>query len=199
MRRHPLLLLCFLTGACADARPDPEWTVVDSAGVRITLSAEADVPETTPSELLLSLGTSDGGGPTDFYRVRDVEIVATSLVAVANELDWFRGALFPEDLSVPARTIAVTARYMTELVGTGLLVDTSLVSIYDDAGRLIETRASVSASRLRSRSRTVAASVSTISARRRGAAPGMASRYQPRCLRAMRRPSSRPWKRSIAS
>jgi hypothetical protein len=208
LRRHQLLLFGFLTGACADARPDPEWTVVDSAGVRITLSAEADVPETTPSELLLSLGTSDGGGPTEFYRVRDVEIVDASLIAVANggseevrvfsvdgafvramgrdghgprefrglgviqdvgdslftydsgndriavrrldgtfvrsyKLDWFRGALFPEDLSVPARTIAVTARYMTELVGTGLLVDTSLVSIYDETGLLIDSVATL--------------------------------------------------------
>ena len=209
MSRKVQLLLCAAFAACGEGGSVSDWVDVDSAGVRIAVSMEADVSETTPSQLLLSLGTSDGGGPTEFFRVRDVEIVDTSFVAVANggseevrvfriddgtfvramgregrgprefrglteiqdvadslftydagndriavrqvdgtfvrsyKLEWFRGALFPEDLSVPSRTIAVTARYMTELSGTGVVVDTSLVSIYDETGRLIDSVANL--------------------------------------------------------
>ena len=50
-------------------------------------------------------------------------------------LEWFAGSLFPVDAN-SEEILAVTARYMTELDGSGLVVDTALVSLYDLGGHL---------------------------------------------------------------
>lgn len=198
------LLLTLAVGGCSVADPEPHWTVSDSASVRITTSTPGSVPEVTPTELVLTLGTVGDGGPTEFFRVRDVEIVDSAEIVVANagseevrafslegtflrrfgregrgprdftrlemvqewgdslmtydagndriairlpdgtfvrsyRLEWFSGLLSLVDLSEPARTVATTARHMTELSGTGVVVDTSLVSLYDEDGRLIDS------------------------------------------------------------
>ena len=194
-------------GGCG-TEPPSRWTVVDSAGVSVTLSEDVGLSLESPVSLALSLGTVGEGGPTEFFNVQDVEVVDSSYVVVANsgteevrvfrldggfvrafgragrgpreytglqvvqewgdslltydtgneriavhgpngqfvrsyKLEWFNGSLFPVDLSVPSRTLAVTARYMTELKGTGVVVDTSLVSVYDERGRLIDSIARV--------------------------------------------------------
>ena len=70
--------------ACGTGVPAPHWTVTDSVGVSITTSEFAEVPAISPTRLKLSLGTIDDGGPTEFFEVRDVEIVDSALVVVAN-------------------------------------------------------------------------------------------------------------------
>lgn len=67
-------------------------------------------------------------------------------------LDWFDGILFPVALLQPSgapagaagpavrpTVLTVTARYMSQLRGTGLVVDTALVSVYDMDGALIDS------------------------------------------------------------
>lgn len=132
MQRHPLLLLCFLTGACADARTGPAW-IIGREGPGPREFRGLDVIQDVGD----SLFTYDSGNDRIGVRRLDGTFVRSY------RLEWFRGSLFPEDLSVPGRTIAVTARYMTELVGTGVVVDTSLVSIYDETGRLIDSVATL--------------------------------------------------------
>ena len=206
MRPAPAPLAAVLCALSACSHPDgvPTVQVVDSAGVAISTSTLSSIPTTTPTSLALTLGTISTGGPTDFFRVRDIEIVDSTDLVVANggseqvrvfrtdgtfvsefgreghgprefrglsmveqagdsvvtydgrndritlrsidgtflrsyRLQWVSGALVPADLSVLDRTVAVTARYMTELSGTGLVVDTGLVSLYDNEGRLIDS------------------------------------------------------------
>ncbi|HUP52206.1 MAG TPA: hypothetical protein VM198_07010 [Longimicrobiales bacterium] len=190
--------------ACRGGAPAELWTEVDSAGVRIVTS-DPDAAAAEPAlELLLSIGTVGGGGPHELHRVRDVEIVGTDRIAVANagseeirmfdlegrflgsfggegrgpeelrglamvqdlgdslyaydsgndrvsvrrltgefersfRLEWFSGILFPVDISPSGSILAVTARHMTELTGSGTVVDTSLVSVYDLEGRLVDS------------------------------------------------------------
>lgn len=190
--------------ACGGSRGSDPWTRVDSAGVEIVVS-DPDSPRWTGElDLLLSLGTVAGGGPTDFFGVKDVELIDSAMVAVANagteevrlfsldgthlrsfgrggrgpaefvrlqmveewgdsiltydggndrigvrdlegalgrtfRLEWFGGSLFPVDVTPSGHLLAVTARYMTELQGTGRVVDTSLVSLYDLEGALLDS------------------------------------------------------------
>ena len=105
---------------------------------------------------LRSFGTA-GRGPAEFIRLQMVQDYADSILTYDEgndrigvrdmegrlsrsfRLEWFNGALFPVDLSASGEVLAVTARYMTELRGTGLVVDTSLVSLYDLEGSLIDS------------------------------------------------------------
>lgn len=103
----------------------------------------------------------EGRGPREFLRLSMLQDRADSLVVYDSgndrfqlrdasgafyrsfRLEWFTGALLPVDLSAEGRILAITARYMTELRGTGLLVDTALVSLYDMEGALVDSIARV--------------------------------------------------------
>lgn len=91
-----------------------------------------------------SLLTWDGGNQRLSVRRLDGILARTFL------LDWFDGILFPVALLQPTGSAAagtssrptiltVTARYMSQLRGTGLVVDTALVSVYDMDGALIDS------------------------------------------------------------
>lgn len=93
-----------------------------------------------------SLLTWDGGNQRLSVRRLDGTLARTFL------LDWFDGILFPVALLQPSgapagaagpavrpTVLTVTARYMSQLRGTGLVIDTALVSVYDMAGALIDS------------------------------------------------------------
>ena len=202
------LLLATLACACAESPEGSRWTVRDSAGVEIVSSA-GNAPRWDLGDPLLLLGTVDDPGPTQFHRVRDVELLQDGGLVVANQgseelrifsadgtfrasvggkghgpqefdglalvesfadslltwdggnqritvrlldgtfmrsfhLEWFEGILFPADLlgagAFTARGIlAVTARYMSQLQGSGLVIDSALVSVYDMEGTLVDS------------------------------------------------------------
>lgn len=54
-------------------------------------------------------------------------------------LDWFSSLLTPEDVLGGVRVLALTTRHMVELDGTGIVVDTALVSLYDMEGHLVDS------------------------------------------------------------
>ena len=69
--RWGIVLLCIGTGC--EQVPTPKTTLVDSAGVRITMTRNPQVtPTRLPVEPALSLGGSDASGPTQFFRVQNV-------------------------------------------------------------------------------------------------------------------------------
>lgn len=207
-RRGCWLLIAASLLACESQTRGADWTVTDSAGVRITETRGTPDVWRLGEDPLLSLGVVDEGGPTEFFQVRDVELLPDGGVAVANRgseeirvfeadgshrltfgrdgrgpreflrlsmlqdrgdslvvydagndrfqvrddsgaffrsfrLEWFSGALVPVDLSPDGRILAITGRYMTELEGTGVLVDTALVSLYDMEGALVDSVARV--------------------------------------------------------
>ncbi len=93
-----------------------------------------------------SLLVYDGGNQRVSVRRLDGTLVRTF------RLDWFDGILFPVALLEPPPAadpaadpagrptiLAVTARYMSQLRGTGLVVDTALVSLYGMTGALIDS------------------------------------------------------------
>lgn len=98
----------------------------------------------------------EGRGPEEFRGLSMVESVGDSLLVYDGRndrasvwsttgvfgrsfrLEWFNGLLFPVDVGDDG-IVAVTARYMTELSGSGLVVDTALVSRYDFRGNLIDS------------------------------------------------------------
>lgn len=78
------LVLIAAAGGCGAGGDGPGWTVTDSAGVEIVTSdsnAPAWVAEARP---MLELGAADEPGPTEFYRVRDVELLPGGGIVVAN-------------------------------------------------------------------------------------------------------------------
>jgi hypothetical protein len=78
-----LLLIATFTG-CARVDKVARWTEADSAGIHVIISqAEAPPWHLSPSPLL-SLGVVDQGGPEEFSRIQDLEILDDGGVAVAN-------------------------------------------------------------------------------------------------------------------
>lgn len=73
-----------LVGGCGSPAAEERWTVSDSMGVRIVENDIGDVPALPRFERILSLGTVGAGGPEEFFRVRDVEILDSARIAVAN-------------------------------------------------------------------------------------------------------------------
>ncbi|MEQ9400232.1 MAG: hypothetical protein RJQ04_13805 [Longimicrobiales bacterium] len=195
------LTISLLLGAAGcEQSHERRFAVTDSSGVEVVVN-RLEPPQWTLAPMpALSLGRMEGGGPEEFYRVRHVELMADSGLAVVNSgtsevrvfnpdgsfggaygragsgpqefralqwvrsygdslltydagndrlsvwtrsglfgrsfrLEWFAGSLFPVDAN-PEEILAVTARYMTELPGSGLVVDTALVSLYDLRGHL---------------------------------------------------------------
>ena len=98
-----------------------------------------------------------GNGPREFKGLAMVRSRADSLVTYDSgndrfsvrgpwgeygrsfRLEWFSGLLVPEDVAGGLRILAITGRHMTELAGSGLLVDTALVSFYDMEGKLLDS------------------------------------------------------------
>lgn len=89
-----------------------------------------------------SLFTWDGGNQRISVRLLDGSLARTF------RLEWTEGILLPVDVLGAAstgerRVLAVTGRHMTQLRGSGLVVDTALVSVYDMEGALIDSLARV--------------------------------------------------------
>lgn len=206
LRTYAILSAASLCAGCQNGATEARWSTTDSAGISIVLSEPAGASRGELVDPILSLGTVDGGGPFDFFQIRDVEIIGGDRIAVANagseevrifdlegrhlgsfgragrgpreflrlqmvedmgdslliyeagndrvsvramdgtfgrsfHLEWFHGLLFPVHLSAEHGILAVTARHMTELAGTGIVVDTSLVSRYDLEGQLLDSLA----------------------------------------------------------
>lgn len=80
-----------------------------------------------------SLVTFDGGN--DRFSVRG----PWGEYGRSFRLDWISSILRPEDVLGDARILALTTRHMVELDGTGLVVDTALVSLYDMEGHLVDS------------------------------------------------------------
>lgn len=85
--RFALPALVVLLTAC-EARPTAEWEVRDSAGIRVVLNHQ-DADELSPPVSLadtpsLVIGTAEGAGETDFYRIADVAQIGEALIAIAD-------------------------------------------------------------------------------------------------------------------
>jgi hypothetical protein len=77
-------ILIALLGGCGPSSADERWTVSDSAGVRIVESDISDLPILGELEMVVSLGTIGAGGPEEFYQVRDIELLDSTRIAVAD-------------------------------------------------------------------------------------------------------------------
>lgn len=215
--RSWLVAACAAAVGCSGAPSSSagvERTVRDSAGIEISENRGAAPSWRLVREPLLELGDVDRPGPTQFYRVRDVELLRGGGLVVADGgseelriftragehrasaggkghgptefdglarveslgdslltwdggnqrvsvrrldgslvrtfgLEWFDGILFPVDLFTGRHPggdggiLAVTARYMSQLVGSGLVIDTALVSLYAPDGSLADSIARV--------------------------------------------------------
>jgi hypothetical protein len=199
-----------LAASCATHGDAPRSTSRDSAGVEIVTTVGTVPAWRLAAEPVVQLGTVDGDGPTQLFRVSDVELLADGGLVVANrgseelrifdangahrasvgrkgqgpeefdglsmvesyadslltydegnqrfsvrrldgrlvrtfQLAWVDGLLRPVGLNGAAGAmesrgiLGVTARYMSQLEGTGLVVDTALVSLYDLEGALIDS------------------------------------------------------------
>ena len=71
----------------------------------------------------------------DRISVRDV----SGKLARTFRLEWFSGGLEPETVLRDGTVATITARRMTELPGTGLILDSALISRYDLTGALIDS------------------------------------------------------------
>ncbi len=197
------LVVMSASGCGGGARTD-EIVVTDSAGVEIVTNPAAAPAWKLSPEPVLSLGVVDQEGPTQFFRVSDVELLPDGGVAVANSgseevrlfssdgrylgsfggsgsgprefrglsmleeradsiatydggndrismwlvdgtlsrsfrLEWVSGLLMPVAFLGDGGVLAITARYMSELPGPGLVVDTALVSHYSPDGFLVDS------------------------------------------------------------
>lgn len=79
-----LVTAVLLATGCGSTRDADAWSVVDSAGVRVVTSREPERTWHTSERPILSLGTIDDTGPTQFFRVRGVELLHGRRVAVVN-------------------------------------------------------------------------------------------------------------------
>lgn len=84
-RAAVVLAMTSLAAACGGRDASPVWTETDSAGVHVVTSEEPTRTWVASDEPLLSLGTTDGTGPTQFFRVRDVKLLRDGRLAVANQ------------------------------------------------------------------------------------------------------------------
>ena len=202
--RRACVVAVAVLAACEGDPPEPTWSVTDSLGIRIIASEPTGIALTVSPDPRLSLGTMDGDGPTQFFRVQDIELLPDSAIAVADQgseevrifeadgthrstfggegygpqefrrldmieegldslfvydggndrvqvrtlagefgrtfrLEWFYSSLSPVHVAPDASILAITGRYMTELNGTGRVVDTALVSIYQPDGLLVDS------------------------------------------------------------
>lgn len=98
-----------------------------------------------------------GSGPEEFRRLYMVESFGDSLLAYDGgndrlsvrlpdggfvrsfRLEWFDGIVRPADVTDDRRVLGITARYMSQLQGSGHVVDTALVSLYDMEGALLDS------------------------------------------------------------
>ncbi len=76
-------LAALLCGCGVDAQGDP-GIVTDSAGIRIVESDVSGIPVLSELELITSLGTVASGGPQQFHEIRDVELLDSERLAVAD-------------------------------------------------------------------------------------------------------------------
>jgi hypothetical protein len=93
-RRVAAAAAILLAPASCEAAPSGAVTVVDSAGVRITLSADEDRTfAVLGSEPVIDLGGADAAGPTQFSNIRGVRVDRHGRLLVAdgasNELRTF--------------------------------------------------------------------------------------------------------------
>jgi hypothetical protein len=80
------LMACLALGlaGCKEA-PQPSVSVTDSAGVHVTMSADTRrIFARVDSQPLLSLGGADAVGPTQFYRVQNVQLARGDELRVAD-------------------------------------------------------------------------------------------------------------------
>jgi len=100
-----------------------------------------------------------GNGPREFKGLAMVRTRADSLITYDGgndrfsvrgpwgefgrsfRLDWVSGLLVPADVLGGVRILSVTARHMVQLEGTGIVVDTALISFYDMEGHLVDSLA----------------------------------------------------------
>jgi hypothetical protein len=71
----------------------------------------------------------------DRISVRD----ASGTLARTFRLEWFSGGLIPEAVLRDGTVATITGRRMTELPGSGLILDSALISRYDLTGALIDS------------------------------------------------------------
>jgi hypothetical protein len=71
----------------------------------------------------------------DRISVRDI----SGTLARTFRLEWFSGGLMPETILRDGTVATITGRRMTELPGTGLILDSALISRYDVTGALIDS------------------------------------------------------------
>jgi hypothetical protein len=71
----------------------------------------------------------------DRISVRDL----SGVLARTFRLEWFSGGLVPETLLRDGTVMTITARRLGEIEGTGLLLDSALISRYDLDGALIDS------------------------------------------------------------
>lgn len=131
--------------------------MLDGGALAIANSGTEEVRLFSPTGRFLGSFGREGHGPREFTRLSRVDAYSDSLMTYDGgndrisvwgskgtwvrsfRLQWFSGSLVPVDLMGSDGVLAITARYMTELKGSGLLVDTALVSYYDDDGQLIDS------------------------------------------------------------
>lgn len=73
-----------LGAACHPSDSAERWTVADSAGVEVVTNLTDPSAWHLSEEPDVSLGTVDGEGPTGFFRVRDIALLADGGFVVAN-------------------------------------------------------------------------------------------------------------------
>jgi hypothetical protein len=131
--------------------------LLDDGGLAVANSGTEEVRLFAPGGAHLGSFGRDGRGPREFRRLSIVESYSDSLLTYDEgndrisvwtldgtwvrsfRLEWFTSSLAPVDLMGHDGILAVTAHYMTELEGTGLVVDTALVSHYDIDGQLVDS------------------------------------------------------------
>lgn len=94
-------------GGCGSNIADEHWTVSDSLGIRIVESDVGDVPVLPDLEMIASFGTVGAGGAEEFYQIRDVELLDSAHLAVAD-----RG-------SEEVRIFGLDGRHLTSFGGEG--------------------------------------------------------------------------------
>jgi hypothetical protein len=106
--------------ACSEGRTDGAVTVVDSAGIPITLSPDQGATYATLSaDPVVSLGGPDADGPTLFYQITNIQLDADGRLWVS---DWQSGELrvFARDGS-HLRTLGGSGEGPGEFLGIRLL------------------------------------------------------------------------------
>ena len=166
---EPLLQL----GSVDESGPTQFFRIVDIAllrdgGVAVANQGSEEIRVFGPDGAHRGTAGGRGSGPEEFSGLQMIAAFGDSLLtwdggnarisvrradgsfARGFRLEWHNGILFPvalvdADVSQGRRPgiLAVTARYMSELNGSGLVVDTALVSLYDMQGSMVDSLARV--------------------------------------------------------